>query len=117
MMSRGVETPSRRDQFAGSIHAQQHRASGLAVIAGALQDAWDRLGSVAVVQEVEDGLANELSVVPFPEPVDGGDTCFRGNDMVGQDGWLCTEACLVVSKSCWPSLVGSGAESKRKRAA
>jgi hypothetical protein len=57
MLGGGVETASGRDQFPGHLHAEEHLAPGFAVVAGGLQNVGDTLGSLAVLQEVEDGLA------------------------------------------------------------
>ena len=95
MVGGGVETTSRRDQFSGHFHAQQHFASGFAVVAGGLEDVRDGLGGVAVLQEAQDGLpvgradgtgtqARELVMVTLAQPVDGGDAGFRGMNVVGQ---------------------------------
>ena len=98
----GVETTRGRDQFSGHFHAHQHFVSGFFVLAGGFENVWDSLGSVALLQEMEDGLpvgradgtgaeACELAVVAFTEPVDGGDACFRGENVIGQDGRLGAE--------------------------
>ena len=44
MVGGGVETTGRRDQFTGPLHAYQHFASCIAVIAGGLEDVLDGLG-------------------------------------------------------------------------
>jgi hypothetical protein len=102
MLGGGVETTGGGDQFPGHLHAEEHLASGLSVVAGSLQNGGNALGSIALVQEVEDGLAvggtegtgaqaGELVVVSLAQPVDGGDICFRGSDVVGQRGRLRAE--------------------------
>ncbi len=35
--------------------------------------------------------AGELTVVAFTQPVDGGDACFRGENVISQDAWLRAE--------------------------
>ena len=83
MLGGGVETTGGRNQFTGHLHAQQHFAAGFAVVAGGRENVGDALGSVTVLQEVEDGLAiggvegtgaqaGELVVVLLAQPVDGG---------------------------------------------
>ena len=102
MVGGGVETTSRRDQFSGHFHAQQHFASGFAVVAGGLEDVRDGLGGVAVLQEAQDGLpvgradgtgtqARKLVVVTLAQPVDGRDAYFRGEKIIRQDTRLRAE--------------------------
>jgi hypothetical protein len=102
MVGGGVETTGGRDQFPGHLHAHQHLAPCFAVVAGGLENVGDGLGRVAVLQETEDGLpigrtdgtgaqAGELTVVAFTQPVDGGDACFRGENVISQDAWLRAE--------------------------
>jgi len=105
MVGGGVETACGRDQFPSLTHAQQHFASCILVVAGGLEDVRDAVGGVALLQEAEDGLpirgadgtgaqARELAVVTFAQPVDGGDACFRDEDVIGQDGRLRAEGML-----------------------
>ena len=54
MISGGVEATGGRDQFSGHLHAQQHFASGFAVVAGGLKNVRDALGDSAVLQETQD---------------------------------------------------------------
>ena len=102
MIGGRVETTGRRDEFTGHLHAQQHFASGFAVVAGGLEDVRDGPGGVAVLQEAQDGLsigradgtgtqARELVMVTLAQPVDSGDACFRGEKVVGQDARLGAE--------------------------
>ena len=56
MVGGGVETTGGRDQFSGHFHAQQHFASGFAIVAGGLEDVRDGSGGVAVLQEAQDGV-------------------------------------------------------------
>ena len=87
MLGGGVETRGGGNQFSGPLHAQQHFASGFAVVAGGLEDVGDALGRVAVLQEAQDGQpiggakgtgaqARKLVVIALAQPVDGGDACF-----------------------------------------
>ncbi len=76
MVGGGVETTGGRDQFSGHLHAHQHFASCVSVVAGGLKNVLDGLGGVAVLQEAQDGLpvggadgtgtqARELEAVTF----------------------------------------------------
>ena len=54
MVGGGVETTGGRDQFSDHFHAQQHFASGFAVVAGGLENVRDGPGDSAVLQEAQD---------------------------------------------------------------
>ncbi len=102
MVGGRVETTGGRDEFTGHLHAQQHFASGFAVVAGGLENVRDGPGDIAVLQEAQDGLpigradgtgtqARELVVVALAQPVDGGHAGFRGEKVIRQDAWLRAE--------------------------
>src|SRR5438105_3923849 len=95
MVGGRVETTGGRDQFSGHFHAQQHFASGFAVVAGGLKNVRDGLGDSAVLQEAQDGLpigradgtgahASELVVVALAQRVDCVHAGVRGREVVGQ---------------------------------
>ena len=49
MVGGGIETTGGRGQFSGHMHALQHFASCIVVVAGGLEDVRDAVGSGAVV--------------------------------------------------------------------
>jgi hypothetical protein len=79
-----VETTGGGVEFAGEFHTDEHFATGFVVVGGGVEEGGDGLGSGAVLQEVEDGLAVggvkragaetcQVVVVVFTEEMVGGE--------------------------------------------
>ena len=125
MVGGGVETTGGRDQFSGHFHAQQHFASGFFVVAGGFQNVRDSLGSVALLQEMENGLpigradgtgaqARELVVVALAQPVDGGHASFRGENGISQDARLGAEGMFGGEQELAAVAGGIGSEQQAR---
>src|SRR5690242_3868666 len=99
MVGGGVKATGGRDEFTGHLHAHEHFAPGLVVVAGGSEDIFDLAGSGTIVQEVENGLpvqgtdgavaeALKGGRVLFSEPVDGENAGFGDEEFVGKEaGW------------------------------
>jgi hypothetical protein len=121
MVGGGIEATSGRVELTGEFHADEHFATGFVVVGGGVEDGGDGLGSGAVLQEVEDGLAvgrgewagaetGQVGVGVLTEVVEGGDAVGGKVGVVGEDGGRRAEEMVGGEQEGVVRVIGSGGE-------